>query len=102
MPRVSVIIPVYNTERYLTQCLESIVSQTLEDIEIICVNDGSKDGSADILRDYARRDRRVIVIDQPNQGLSAARNAGASAAAGDYLYFLDSDDYIERDALEGL
>ncbi len=102
MPKVSVVIPVYNVERYLPECLDSIVSQILQDIEIVCVNDGSSDQSAKILADYAARDRRIVVISQPNRGPAAARNVGAAAATGDYLYFFDSDDYLDLDALEGL
>ncbi len=100
MPKVSVIIPIYNTERYLPQCLDSVVVQTLEDIEIICVDDGSTDGSDAILREYAKRDERVIVVHQENQGLSAARNAGLDVASGDFIQFLDSDDWAEPTLLE--
>ncbi len=100
MPKVSVIIPIYNTERYLPQCLDSVVAQTLEDIEIICVDDGSTDGSDAILREYAQRDERVIVVHQENQGLSAARNAGLDVASGDFIQFLDSDDWAEPTLLE--
>lgn len=102
MSKVSVVIPVYNVEQYLPDALDSIVSQTLRDLEIICVNDGSTDRSKDILRDYASRDARFVLIDQPNRGLSAARNAGAAAAHGDYLYFFDSDDLLNLNALEEL
>lgn len=102
MPKVSVVIPVYNVEPYLAECLDSAVSQSLKDIEIICVNDGSTDGSGDILRQYAQADARITVIEQENRGLSGARNTGAESAAGEYLYFLDSDDYIRTDALQGL
>jgi len=100
VPKVSVIIPIYNTERYLAQCLDSVVAQTLEDIEIICVDDGSTDGSATILREYAQRDERVVVVHQQNQGLSAARNAGLDVASGDFIQFLDSDDWAEPTLLE--
>lgn len=102
MSKVSVVVPVYNVELYLAECLDSIASQTLGDIEIICVNDGSTDGSADILDDYATRDERIVVIHQPNRGPSAARNAGTAVARGDYLYFFDSDDVLDFDALEAL
>lgn len=97
---VSVIVPVYNVARYLRECLDSIVGQTLQDIEIICVDDGSTDGSLDILREYAARDGRIHVLRQHNQGGGAARNAGLDAACGDYLAFWDSDDFFEPDALE--
>ena len=100
MPKVSVIIPVYNVEKYLGECLDSVLRQTLKDIEIICVNDGSTDGSAVILAEYAQKDPRIRIITQPNAGLSAARNAGMDVASGKYIYFLDSDDWIVDDAME--
>lgn len=102
MPKVSVVVPVYNTEHYLASCLDAVLGQTLEDIEVICVNDGSVDRSIDILREYALKDPRVIVVDQPNRGCAGARNTGCTHAKGDYLYFLDSDDYLDRDALSEL
>lgn len=98
--RFSIIIPVYNVERYLRDCLDSVLRQSFADWEAVCVNDGSSDGSAIILEEYARKDDRIKVISQPNGGLSAARNAGMKTAAGDYLFFLDSDDWIEDNALE--
>lgn len=100
MPKVSVIIPVYNVEKYLGECLDSVLRQTLKDIEIICVDDGSTDGSPKMLAEYAAKDSRIRIITQPNGGLSAARNAGMDAANGKYIYFLDSDDWIVPDALE--
>ena len=100
MPLVSVIIPVYNVEHYLRQCLDSVGAQTLSDIEIICVNDSSTDGSLDILEDYAKKDLRIQVVTQPNGGAGAARNKGLSMAKGKYLSFLDSDDFFEPDMLE--
>ena len=100
MPKVSIVIPVYNVESYLGECLASVLRQTLRDIEIICVNDGSTDGSAKIIAEYAARDSRIRVITQANGGLSAARNAGLNAATGKYIYFLDSDDWITNDAME--
>lgn len=103
MPKVSVIIPVYNVEPYLRECLDSVIHQTLGDIEIICIDDKSTDGSLEILREYATRDSRIAVIQaEVNGGLSAARNRGMDAATGTYLYFVDSDDYIVPDALERL
>lgn len=99
-PIVSVIIPVYNTEMWLEECLESVVHQTLQDIEIICVNDGSTDRSLEILRIYAESDSRVRIVCQENKGLSEARNTGVRAASGEYLYFMDSDDTLEPNALE--
>lgn len=101
-PKVSVIIPIYNVEPYLRECLDSVVNQTLRDIEIICVNDGSTDNSGAILAEYAALDERITVITQENGGLSAARNAGMDIAKGKYIYFIDSDDYIDLDALEVL
>ena len=100
MPKVSVIIPVYNAEKYLRQCLDSVVGQTLRDIEIICVDDGSADGSLDILREYAQKDSRVKVLCQQNQYAGVARNNGMAAASGEYYVFLDADDFFEPDLLE--
>lgn len=100
--RVSVIIPVYQVEDYLEACLDSVVGQSLEEIEIICVNDGSPDGSLALVEAYAVRDDRIVVICQENQGLSQARNHGMAVATGKYLYFLDGDDVLERNALEEL
>ena len=94
-PKVSIIIPVYNVEKYLRQCLDSVVNQTLEEIQIICVNDGSTDDSLQILREYEARDSRLEVVDKPNGGQSSARNAGIERVRGEYIYFLDSDDWIE-------
>lgn len=102
MVKVSVIVPVFNVEKYLDQCLESIVNQTLEDIEIICIDDGSADSSLDILKDYEKRDLRVKVLSQKNMGVSNARNRGLEIADGKYIYFADSDDYLEIDALKKL
>lgn len=102
MPKVSVIIPVYNVEEYLSQCLDSVVNQTLSDIEIICVDDGSSDKSFEILQKYADKDSRIKIFKQENQGAGAARNNGLDKATGDYLYFLDSDDYIKLNCLEKL
>jgi len=99
---VSVIIPVYNVEQYLEECLDSVINQTLNNIEIICVNDGSTDSSLGILEAYEKKDNRVRIISQENKGLSAARNTGMRLAEGKYIYYLDSDDYIEIDALEKL
>ena len=99
---VSVIIPVYNVEKYLAKCLDSVINQTYKKLEIICVNDGSTDKSADILAEYARKDERIKIITQPNAGLSAARNTGIENCSGEYIYFIDSDDYISNDAIEVL
>ena len=100
--KVSVVVPVYNTASWLAQCLESICTQTLNNIEIICINDGSLDNSQEILDFYQRKDKRIIIINQENKGLSEARNEGVRVASGEYLYFLDSDDYIEADTLDVL
>lgn len=97
-PLISVIIPVYNVEKYLRRCLDSVIAQTYQKIEIICVDDGSIDDSGKICDQYAVRDARIKVIHQENQGLSAARNRGLDAAEGEYIAFVDSDDYI----LEGM
>ena len=99
-PVLSVIIPVYNVEKYLAECLESVLEQSFENIEIICVNDGSTDSSEDILKKYAMRDSRIKIISQDNAGLSEARNVGIRAAAGKYIYFVDSDDVVEQNAFE--
>lgn len=101
--RVSVIIPVYNVEKYVTDCLNSIIGQTLKEIEIICVNDCSTDGSLNILKEYEKKDTRVVILENScNQGLSATRNNGLSRAKGKYVYFLDSDDMLASNALEEL
>lgn len=100
MPKVSVIVPVYNTEQYLMQCLDSILSQTLKDIEVICVNDSSSDNSLEILNKYANKDNRIIVINQLNQGACIARNNGLKAATGEYVGFVDSDDWIDKNFYE--
>lgn len=93
-PKISAIVPVYNTEKYLDECLNSIENQTLKDIEIICVNDGSTDNSLKILESHASRDDRIKIINQENQGVSVARNAGIEAATGEYISFIDSDDLL--------
>lgn len=100
--KVSVIIPVYNVEKYLRECIDSVINNTLTDIEIICVDDGSTDNSSQILKEYAHKESRIVVIHKENGGLSSARNAGMDVAQGEYILFLDSDDYIEPRALEYL
>ena len=97
---VSVIIPVYNSEKYLRQCLDTICAQTLKDIEIICIDDGSTDSSPDILEEYRKSDSRFTVIRQDNAGAGAARNKGLDIARGRYLSFLDADDFFEPSMLE--
>ena len=100
MSSITVVVPVYNVEDYLDWCLESLERQTLADIEIVCVNDGSTDGSRAKLSDWLRRDSRIQVIDKPNGGLSSARNTGIEAASSAYVCFLDSDDRFHPDACE--
>lgn len=97
---ISIIVPIYNTARYLTTCVESILKQSLKDFELILVNDGSSDNSLSICKDYANRDKRVLVIDKKNQGVDKARFSGLSVAKGDYVTFVDSDDWIEPKMLE--
>lgn len=99
-PIVSVIIPVFNTEKYLRQCLDSVIHQTCKEIQIICVDDGSTDSSKEIVDEYAARDHRIRVIHQENAGLGSARNSGLSVAGGKYISFVDADDYIEAHLLE--
>lgn len=100
VPKVSVIIPVYNVEKYLRECLDSVVGQTLREIEIICVDDGSTDSSLDILKEYAAKDKRISVLRQENLHAGVARNAGLTVAKGEYLSFLDSDDFFELNMLK--
>ena len=102
MTKVSVIVPVYNVEDYLCECLDSLITQTLSDIEIICINDGSTDNSLEILTNYSKRDSRIKIITQENKGLSSARNRGFEFINGKYTYFIDSDDILKSDALEKL
>lgn len=99
-PKISVIVPIYNTEQYLPECIDSILSQTFSDFELILVNDGSPDNSAQICEYYQKKDSRIKIVKKQNGGLSSARNAGLEIAAGEYLVFVDSDDYIETDYLE--
>lgn len=99
-PKISIIIPIYNVEDYLSRCLDSVIQQTLLDIEIIGVNDGSKDKSLDILKHYASMDSRIKVIDKANGGVASARNAGLAEATGERIMFLDPDDYLESCACE--
>ncbi|WP_195416494.1 glycosyltransferase [Enterocloster citroniae] len=102
MPKVSVVVPIYNAEKYLRQCLNSIIGQTLEDIEIICINDGSTDKSMDIVEEYAQRDNRIKMISKPNAGYGHSMNIGLSAATGEYLGIVDADDYVLPDMYETL
>ncbi|MDR1544420.1 MAG: glycosyltransferase [Prevotellaceae bacterium] len=104
MPKFSIIIPVYNVEKYLRECLESVVNQTFTDFEVICVNDGSTDNSLQILQNFSNhqiiKSLNFQIINQANGGLSDARNTGIKAAQGDYIFLLDSDDYIAENTLE--
>lgn len=100
--KVSIIIPIYNTEKYIEKCLNSIVNQTLRDIQIICVNDGSTDNSMIIVRKFANNDSRIKIIEQENKKQGAARNAGMKIATGEYIGFIDSDDWIDLDYYEKL
>src|SRR5918911_2171312 len=99
-PRISVVVPIYNVERYLVECLESVAAQTVADLEVVMVDDGSTDGSAAIARSFADRDARFRLVTQPNGGLGNARNTGVAAATGAFLAFLDSDDVLPADAYE--
>lgn len=99
MPKLSIIIPVYNVEKYLPKCLGSILEQPFKDLEVICVNDGSTDGSLDVLQKIKKNDDRVVIIDKKNEGSGIARNIGLSTAQGEYVYFIDSDDWLEANVL---
>ncbi|OQD59376.1 glycosyltransferase, family 2 [Methanobrevibacter arboriphilus JCM 13429 = DSM 1125] len=100
--KISVIIPVYNVEKYLEQCLDSVINQSLEDIEVICINDGSTDNSLEILDEYAKKDNRIKIINKKNEGLGVARNIGMDYAKGKYIIFLDSDDWLKNNAFKNL
>ena len=102
MVKISVIIPIYNVEEYLGQCLDSVVNQSFKDIEIICVNDGSTDNSLNILNEYENKDSRIRIYSQKNQGAGATRNNALEYASGEYVYFMDADDYLDLNALEEL
>lgn len=102
MSKISIIIPVYNVEKYLKRCLDSIINQTFKDLEIICINDGSTDDSQKILYEYSSKDSRIKILNQKNSGLSATRNKGTSFASGEYISFIDSDDWIDLDFYEKL
>ena len=98
--KLSVIMPAYNVEKYVAKTLDSILLQTYENLEIICINDGSTDNTLNILKKYAEKDKRIILIDQENRGLSGARNVGMSIMTGDYFTFMDSDDWIQLGAYQ--
>ena len=100
MVDISVVVPVYNTEKYLHKCIESILNQTFRNIEVILIDDGSVDGSGSICDEYKIKDERVKVFHQPNSGVSVARNKGIIESTGNYICFVDSDDYIDGDYFE--
>ncbi len=100
MNKISVIVPAYNVESYLADCLDSILNQTYPNIEVIVIDDGSPDRSGEIAENYKQKDRRIKVIHQENGGLSVARNSGLDNATGEFVCFIDSDDWIEPDYLE--
>ena len=101
-PLISVIIPVYGVEKYIAQCLESVINQTYKNLEIIVVNDGTKDRSAEIAKKYAAQDSRIKVYDFENGGISVARNRGLEIATGDYISYIDSDDWLDKRMYETL
>lgn len=98
--KISIIVPIYNVEKYLEDCIESLINQTYKNLEILLVNDGSKDGCLEICKEYEQRDSRVIVLDQPNMGANAARNNGLRHATGDWILFMDGDDWLDVNACE--
>ncbi|MBO4480233.1 MAG: glycosyltransferase family 2 protein [Alphaproteobacteria bacterium] len=99
-PKVSVLVPCYNSERYIDECITSIINQSLKDIEVICINDGSTDNTLDIIKKYADLDSRVLVIDKPNEGYGKTMNRGLNIASGEYIAIVECDDWIEKNALE--
>lgn len=101
-PKVSILVPCYNVEKYLPECLDSIVGQTLQDIEIICINDGSTDGTLSVIQKYAKSDKRIVVIDKENEGYGKTMNRGLDVAHGEYVGIVESDDWVEADAFETL
>jgi glycosyltransferase involved in cell wall biosynthesis len=97
---VSIIIPAYNVENYISRCLDSVILQSYQNIEILVINDGSTDNTLSIIESYRVRDRRISLINQKNKGLSAARNVGLDVSQGDYIYFVDGDDFISEKTIE--
>ena len=97
MPLISLVVPVYNCEKYVGECIESILSQDYSNIELILVNDGSKDNSKNVIEDYSKKDKRIKIINQENSGVSSARNNGMKISKGKYIGFIDADDYVEKD-----
>ena len=102
MPKVSVLVPVYNVEKYLKQCLNSVIGQTLQDIEIICINDGSTDSSLSILEEFAKNDNRIKIINKENSGYGASMNMGLDLAIGEYIGIIESDDFADEKMFEDL
>ena len=102
MAKVSIIIPTYNVEMYLVECMESVIHQTLKDIEIICINDGSTDGSFEILKSYAQKDDRIVLVDKENGGYGIAMNIGLEKATGEYIGIVEPDDFVKLDMYESL
>ena len=102
MPKISIIVPVYNVENYVGQCLESLVRQTMSELEIICINDGSTDSSLSILKEYASKDRRIRLIDKKNEGYGKTMNRGLSEARAPYIGIVESDDFVKPDMFEKL
>lgn len=101
-PKISILIPIYNVEKYLEQCLKSVTGQTLKDIEILCINDGSTDGCLNIINKYAKADKRVIVIDKKNSGYGDSMNIGLKKSSGEYIGIVEPDDWVEADTFETL
>ena len=101
-PKISIIIPVYNVEKYLEQCLKSVINQTFKDIEIICINDGSTDNSLEILEAFQKQDERIKIINKQNEGQGIARNEGLKVAKGEYISFIDPDDWVAQGMYEFL
>ena len=101
-PLISILVPCYNVEKYLEQCLDSIVNQTLKDIEIICINDGSTDSTLDIIKSYAKSDKRIVIIDKQNEGYGKSMNRGLDAATGKYIGIVESDDWVDSNMFQEL
>ena len=99
MPKISVIVPIYNAENFLERCIDSLLAQTIEDFELILVNDGSTDSSKRICERYKSKDKRIILINQQNSGPSASRNSGLNIAKGEFICFVDADDYVGKEYL---
>ena len=103
MTKISIIIPVYNTEKYLRRCIESAINQTLKDIEIICIDDASTDNSLNILNEYATKDKRIkVIVFKKNNGVGRARNEALRIASGEFIGFIDSDDFVDEKYFEEL